>query len=206
MSEPKWLEWSKQLQAIAQAGLEYSRDVYDLERFEQLRKISVEIMSAYSDTPMPVVEKLFASDQGYATPKVDVRAVVFKEGRLLMVKEKHDGCWALPGGWADIGLSPKQVAVKEAKEEAGYEVEAVKLLAVYDILAHPHPPAPYHLYKIFIRCEITGGQLAAGLETSEAAFFGEHELPELSVERNTESQIRRMFEYYHDPEQPVEID
>lgn len=206
MNEPKWLAWSKQLQSIAQAGLEYSRDVYDLERFEELRRISVEIVSAYSNTEMPVVEKLFASEKGYATPKVDVRGVVFAEDKLLLVKERQDGCWALPGGWADIGLSPKEIAVKEVREESGYEVEPVNLLAVCDKKFHPHPPSPYHIYKMFIRCRITGGSAETGTETSEVAFFGEDELPELSVERNTESQIRMLFDYYRDPDKPVHID
>ncbi|WP_128657321.1 NUDIX hydrolase [Paenibacillus sp. 598K] len=191
--EPKWLEWAKQLQSIAQAGLTYSKDQYDLERFQQIRDISVEIMSAYTDTDMKEIIGLFANENGYATPKVDIRAVVFKNGQILMVRETIDGKWALPGGWADIGLSPREVAVKEVKEESGFDVRALRLLAVHDKKCHPHPPSPYHVYKLFILCEIVGGQAASGIETSDVKFFGENELPELSEERNTESQIRMAF-------------
>lgn len=204
--EPKWLEWAKQIQAIAQAGLTYSKDVYDLERFQELRKLSAEILSEYTGTDMQTVTELFANETGYATPKVDVRGVVFREGKLLLVRENLDGCWSLPGGWADIGLSPAEVAVKEVREESGYEVKPVRLLAVCDKKFYPHPPSPYHVYKIFILCELVGGEALTGTETSEVGFFGENELPELSVERNTESQVRMMFEYARHPEWPAYLD
>ncbi|TLS50781.1 NUDIX hydrolase [Paenibacillus antri] len=199
--DPKWLEWAKQLQSIAQAGLTYSKDVYDLERFEQLRDISMEIMSAHTNTEMRVLKDLFANETGYATPKVDIRAVVFQDNKLLMVREKIDGCWSLPGGWADIGFTPTEVAVKEVKEESGFDVKAIGLLAVHDKKCHPHPPSPYHVYKMFIRCEIVGGQAREGTETSAVAFFGEHELPPLSVERNTSSQIQMAFRYLRNPQE-----
>lgn len=202
----RWLDLAKELQSIAQAGLTYSKDVYDLERFERIREISVEIMSEYTDCDMEVIRKLFANETGYATPKVDVRAVVWQDGKLLMVREKADGGWALPGGWADIGLTPTEVAVKEVREEAGYEVRPVKLLAVMDKKKHPHPPSPYHVYKLFIHCDITGGQGAAGVETNGVDFFREGEWPELSVERNTDSQLRMMFDYLRDPAKAVWLD
>ena len=113
----KMLDWAKRLQAIAQNGLAYSKDVYDKERFEAIRKISMEMMSEQSGVDMEQIKDLFANETGYATPKVDIRAIVFQNQKLLMVREKHDGKWSLPGGWADIGLSPKEVAVKEVKEE-----------------------------------------------------------------------------------------
>ncbi|MFC0210905.1 NUDIX hydrolase [Paenibacillus chartarius] len=191
--DPKWLEWAKQLQSIAQAGLTYSKDMYDLERFQQIRDISMEIMSEYTKTDMNTIQALFANETGYATPKVDVRAVIFKDDRILMVKEKIDGKWALPGGWADIGLSPTEVAVKEAREETGFDVRAVRLLAVHDKKCHPHPPSPYHVYKLFIQCEIVGGEATGGAETSEVRFYDINDLPELSIERNTESQIQTIF-------------
>lgn len=191
--EIRWIEWAKQLQSIAQAGLTYSKDQYDLERFQQIRDISVEMMAEHTHIDKRIIKNLFANETGYATPKVDVRAVIFHNGQILMVKEKLDGKWALPGGWADIGLSPTEVAVKEAKEESGFDVKAVKLLAVHDKKCHPHPPSPYHTYKLFIACEIVGGRAETGIETSEVAFFSEDGLPELSIERNTESQIRMAF-------------
>lgn len=204
--EDKWLAWAKQLQSIAQAGLTYSKDPYDLERFQQIRDMSVEIMSGHTGTEMKLIEELFANETGYATPKVDIRAVIIKDDHILMVREKMDGRWALPGGWADIGLSPTEVAVKEAKEESGFEVRAIRLLAVHDKKFHPHPPSPYHVYKLFIQCEIIGGQAAIGAETSEVKFFSENDLPEeLSIERNTESQIRMAFRLSREKEQ-VECD
>ncbi len=128
----KWLEWAKQIQAISQAGLEYSRDVYDIDRFQQLRELSIEIMQQYTAVESEQIRELFAAETGYATPKVDVRGVVFRDERILMVKEKIDGHWSLPGGWADIGLSPKEIAVKEVREESGYIVEPIRLLGVLD--------------------------------------------------------------------------
>nr|WP_263327167.1 NUDIX hydrolase [Neobacillus sp. Marseille-Q6967] len=204
--EPKWLDWSKQLQSIAQAGLTYSKDVYDLERFELIRKISIEILAHHTNIEMPVIKDLFANETGYATPKVDIRAVVFKDGKILMVQEKSDGKWALPGGWADIGLTPSEVAVKEVKEESGFDVKALKLLAVTDHKCHPHPPSPYHIYKLFIHCEIVGGAPAQGIETSGVQFFEENKMPPLSTARNTKSQIEMAFKYLKNPQENVYFD
>lgn len=204
--EIKWLDWAKELQAIAQAGLTYSKDMYDIERFEMIRDLSIEMMAKQTGTPQKVVKELFANETGYATPKVDVRAVIFKGNKILMVKENLDGHWALPGGWADIGLTAKEVAVKEVREEAGYNVQPIKLLAVLDKKCHPHPPSPYHVYKLFIQCEITGGIGESGMETSDVGFFAEDELPPLSVERNTESQIKQMFDCVKEPNVPTYFD
>ena len=204
--DSNWLDWAKQLQSIAQAGLTYSKDVYDMERFEQIREISIEMMSTYTEMDTPFIRELFANETGYATPKVDIRAVVFKDNRILMVKENTDDCWALPGGWADIGLTPREVAVKEVKEESGFEVKPVKLLGVLDKKCHPHPPSPYHVYKLFIQCEIIGGKPTEGIETSAIDFFPEDELPALSIARNTRSQIEMAFRSLKNPEEPVQWD
>jgi ADP-ribose pyrophosphatase YjhB (NUDIX family) len=204
--DPKWLEWAKQLQSIAQAGLTYSKDVYDLERFELIRKISVEMMSQQTGLEMTVMKDLFASETGYATPKVDIRAVVFKNNKILMVRENTDGNWSLPGGWADIGLTPSEVVVKEVKEESGFDVKAIKLLAVFDKKCHPHPPSPFHVYKMFIQCEIIGGEPKKGIETSAVGFFAENELPPLSIARNTKTQIDMAFKHLHNPQEPVYFD
>ncbi|WP_368657119.1 NUDIX hydrolase [Metabacillus halosaccharovorans] len=204
--EPKWLEWSKQLQSIAQAGLTYSKDVYDLERFELVRNISIEMLSTHTDVSKTIIKDLFANETGYATPKVDIRAVVFNENKILMVKEITDGGWALPGGWGDIGLTPREVAVKEVKEESGFDVKAIKLIGVFDKKCHPHPPSPYHVYKMFIQCEIIGGQPKEGIETSAVEFFAENELPSLSIARNTETQIKLAFKHLHNPQEPVYLD
>ena len=204
--DSNWLDWAKQLQSIAQAGLTYSKDVYDMERFEQIREISIEMMSTYTEMDTPIIRELFANETGYATPKVDIRAVIFKDNRILMVKENTDDCWALPGGWADIGLTPREVAVKEVKEESGFEVKPVKLLGVLDKKCHPHPPSPYHVYKLFIQCEIIGGKPTEGIETSAIDFFPEDELPALSIARNTRSQIEMAFRSLKNPEEPVQWD
>jgi len=204
--DSKWLEWAKQLQSIAQAGLTYSKDVYDIERFEMIRDLSVEMMALQSNMDKQLVRDLFANETGYATPKVDIRVVVLQENKLLLVKENADGAWALPGGWADIGLTPSEVAVKEVKEESGFDVHVVKLLGVMDKKCHPHPPSPYHVYKLFIHCEIVGGQALTGIETAEVGFFAENELPVLSEERNTLSQIQWVFKQLEESDQSVYLD
>lgn len=204
--EPKWLEWAKQLQSIAQAGLAYSNDPFDIERFETIRNISVEMLSEQTGMDTTSVKELFANETGYATPKVDVRAVVFKDNKILMVKEKSDGFWSLPGGWGDIGLSPSEVAEKEVLEESGMEVETTKLISVLDEKFHPHPPSAYHVYKLFIQCNIIGGKPEADLETSDVDFFAENELPPLSTARNTETQIQEAFQHLHNPDRPVNVD
>lgn len=201
-----WLDIAKKLQAMAQSGLAYCDNQYDIERYEELRNISAEIMSKYADIDITRVKDLFCNETGYQTPKVDIRGVVFENRKLLLVREKLDGAWALPGGWADIGLTPTEVAVKEIKEESGLEVKPIRLLAVLDKKCHPHPLSPYHVYKLFILCEITGGEAVAGLETSEVGFFGIDELPELSIERNTASQLRTMFEYLDNPDKEALLD
>ncbi|WP_017187067.1 NUDIX hydrolase [Alkalibacillus haloalkaliphilus] len=202
----KWLDWAKQLQSISQAGLTYSKDVYDIERFKMIRNISVEILSQHTEIDQTVIKDLFANETGYATPKVDVRAVVFNNNKILMVKENGDGKWALPGGWGDIGLSPSEVAVKEVEEESGYDVKATKLISIFDKKDHQHPPSPYHVYKMFIQCEIIGGQAQEGIETSAVDFFAEDELPELSVARNTEKQIKLAFKHLDHPDELAYFD
>lgn len=202
----KWLDWAKQIQAISQAGLTYSKDVYDIERFEQLRAISIEIIHEYTAIDESKIRDLFANETGYPTPKVDIRGVVFHNDRILMVKERIDGKWALPGGWADIGLSPKEVVVKEVREESGYEVTPVRLLAVLDKKFHKHPPSSSHIYKIFILCEIVGGRAETGIETVQVDFFEEDKLPELSLDRNTKEQIIALFEIVRNPEQEIMFD
>ncbi|WP_026694053.1 NUDIX hydrolase [Peribacillus kribbensis] len=197
--EEKWLEWAKKIQALSQAGLAYSKDIYDIERFQELRTISCEMVSELTQNPFDTIQSVFASETGYQTPKTDIRAVIFQEDRLLLVKEKEDQKWSLPGGWADIGLSPAEVAVKEVQEETGLEVQAVRLLAVLDKKCHPHPPSLHHVYKLFFECSVTGGHLEAGIETADAAFFSKDALPELSPSRITRGQLELLFSYLDNP-------
>lgn len=202
----KWLEWARRIQSLSQAGLTFSNDVYDIERYEELRGISAEIMEDYTDLEMVEIKELFMNETGYQTPKVDVRGAVFKEGKILLVREKHDNKWSLPGGFCEVGLSPSENIVKEIKEEAGYTVASVKLLALLDMNKHPHPPQPYHYYKIFMHCEIIGGQASVGIETKDINFFTENNLPELSTNRNTESQIKAIFDLQRNPDKVVIVD
>ncbi len=193
--DSKWVEWTKKLQAIAQNGLTFAQDKYDLERYRQLREITAEIIASYSDHNFPEVMNYLSKETGYMTPKVDVRGVVFSEDKLLFVKEILDGRWTLPGGWADVCASPKENVEREVFEESGFEVQATRLLAVYDRSRHGHVPEfPHHVYKMFFLCEVTGGSPQLSMETNGVEFFGLDGLPELSVSRITEKQIRRMYE------------
>ena len=203
--DARWADWASRLNAIAQNGLTYARDPFDRERYTKLRSIASDIIAAHTGVESAVVRDFFAREEGYATPKVDVRGVVFREGRLLFVKEPDDGLRSLPGGWADVGESPKEAVVREVFEEAGYTTHAVKLLALYDRNKHPHPPYPHHAYKLFIRCELLS-QVPAGSAEAEAGFFEENALPELSVARVTAEQIARLFEHYRHPDWPTDFD
>ena len=206
---PPLLDWSRRLQAIAQTGLEFTKDPYDVERYHAVRQLAAE-MAAVGEAGLSVAETvdLFARDSGYTTPKVDVRAVVFDaEGRVLLVCERSDGGWTLPGGWADVSVSPAENVVREVFEESGFEVQACKMLAVYDRDRHPHPPMRQHVYKLFVRCEILGGTaLQETSETTGAEFFPEDALPELSTARVTAPQIHRFFEHYRRPDLPTDFD
>ena len=204
--EPKWLEWARELQAIAQNGLAYSKDPFDIERFEQVRELAAEIMACHADVDPSYVRDLFASEVGAATPKTDVRGAVFQEDKILLVRERRDGRWTLPGGWADVNESPAESVVREVYEESGYRTRVLKLLAVYDKKKHDHPPHPIHAYKLFFMCEIVGGEPSHSKETDGVAFFGENEIPELSAARVTPAQIARLFELYRHPEWPTDFD
>ncbi|MBS4205785.1 NUDIX hydrolase [Lederbergia citrea] len=202
----QWLDWAKRIQALSQAGLKFSKDVYDIERFEELRNISAEIMALHTGLEMEKVKNLFANETGYQTPKVDIRGAVFKDEKILMVRENYDDRWSLPGGFCDIGLSPTENIIKEIKEESGFDVNVKRLLALLDSNYHPHPPQPYHYYKLFIHCEIIGGEASIGVETNDVQFFSEQYLPKLSTNRNTESQIKMLFEFMRNPNKEPLLD
>jgi len=219
------LEWVRRLQTIAQAGLMYTRDPYDRQRYEQLQELTAEIAESFapakstasqlgttgeSDSQLGATGEswldVIRAEKGYATPKVDVRGVVERDGKLLFTREAHDGLWSLPGGWADIGESPSQIAEREVLEETGFVVKASKLLAVYDKARHAHPPEFWYCYKMFVRCELRGGAPAQSIETLEARFFGVNEIPPLSRPRVTEAQVLRMFEHLAHPDLPTDFD
>jgi ADP-ribose pyrophosphatase YjhB (NUDIX family) len=208
-SDPDWLVWAREIQAIAQAGLEYSPNGYDRERFQALRRLAVEIMSRHTGADLGLIEGLFAGETGYATPKVGVRGAVFDDqGRILMVREAVDGdLWTLPGGWADVNQTPRQSVIREIREESGYEAEVVKLAAVWDRASHAHPPSPFSVVRLFFICRLVGGAPRTSLETSGCGWFLEHEVPEdLSLRRTLRWHIARMFAHWRDPALPTEFD
>jgi ADP-ribose pyrophosphatase YjhB (NUDIX family) len=202
---------AQRLQAIAQAGIAYASSAYDLERYEEVRAISVKLLQGLTEEPLEKIVRIFASEDGYQTPKVDIRAVLFRgTDEILLVKEKVDGGrWTLPGGWADIGYTPFEVAVKETQEETGLLVEPVRLIALFDKRKHPHPPQPWYVYKAFIRCEIKGGSLVQETgETTGARWFRRDELSSLdfSTDRTTASQLETLFEFATNPALPALCD
>jgi ADP-ribose pyrophosphatase YjhB (NUDIX family) len=205
-SGPKWLEWAQRLQATAQTGLTYAQSPYDVERYRVMLELAAEIVAEYSEMDVEQLTGLFAEQQGYATPKIDVRGVVFRDDAILLVKEREDGGWTLPGGWADVGETPTEAVVKEIREESGYETRAVKLLAVYDRNRQGHPPQFFTAYKLYILCELTGGTAASSVETEDVGFFREDALPPLSLNRVLPGQIARMFAHYRHPEWPADLD
>lgn len=209
MAEPVWLRWTRELQAIAQTGLAFVRDPYDRERYERLRALAAEMMSASTGTPADRIEALFAAEAGYATPKVDVRGAAFDpHGRILLVREVADGGrWTLPGGWADVNLSVAENVVKEMHEESGFIVQARKLAAVWDRTRQGHPSGLFSCCKFFFICDIVGGAAATGSETSEIGWFDEAALPtDLSLGRVLPDQLRRMFEHARDPTLPTDFE
>jgi ADP-ribose pyrophosphatase YjhB (NUDIX family) len=208
-TEPKWLTWARDLQAIAQTGLTYGRGKFDRERYEMLRALASTIMASHTGASVERIEALFAGETGYATPKVDVRAAAFDDrDRLLMVREAGDGNrWTLPGGWADVNLTAAENVVKEVREESGYAVQVRKLAAVFDRTRQGHPAAVFSCYKIFLLCDVVGGEATSGLETSEVGWFSEDQLPDdLSLDRVLPGQIRRMFQHNRDPIRPTDFD
>ena len=207
--DPDWPAWARELQAIAQTGLTFSRDPYDRERYAAASGLAAQMFAAMSDAPAERIAALFAGETGYATPKIDVRAAVFDdEERILMVRETADaGRWTLPGGWADVNLSVAENAAKETFEESGFRVEPVKLAAVWDRAKQGHPPGVFSCCKVFFVCERTGGAAAISHETSEVGWFGEADIPmDLSLGRVLPRQISRMFAHRRDPSLPTDFD
>jgi len=207
--EPRWLQWSRQLQSIAQAGLTFSTDPYDRERYEMLRELAAEMLAAQIDAPVARIAQLLRNEDGYATPKIDIRAAVFDgDGRLLFVREAADhGRWTLPGGWADVNLTPAENALKEVREESGYEARIVKLAAAWDRSRQGHAASLWSCLKMFFICELTGGEARTSHETTEVAWFARHAIPaDLSQGRVLPQQIARMFAHRDDPGLPTEFE
>lgn len=207
-SRPSWLRWAQRIQSIAQTGLTYAQDPYDRERYEQLQEIAVEMTSAGLEEDGEEVRTLITSGTGYPTPKVDVRAVVFREEDLLLVRERKSGRWTFPGGWADVGDTPSLAAERETLEESGYRVKAEKALAILDKTRHEHPPSLDYTYKLLIRCRFEGGSPKTSHEIDEVGFFSEAATSDLDLDldRTTPGQIRLAFAHHRDPELPTVLD
>jgi ADP-ribose pyrophosphatase YjhB (NUDIX family) len=190
----KWLEWATELQSIAQAGLTFGENQYDRDRYQQIRDLSVDILHEYTRMDHNIIRDLFASETGYQTPKVDIRAVVFNDMKVLLVNEKIDGKWSLPGGWADVNSSVSESAVRECFEEAGAVVRPKRIVAIHHANRHNNHDFPFTIYKIFVECELIEYRFTENTETLRSGFFSRDDLPELSTERNTLKQINMCFE------------
>ncbi|PNY81040.1 NUDIX hydrolase [Deinococcus koreensis] len=199
----------RELQSIAQAGLTYTRDDYDRERYTRLLALTADLLAEQTGQAPAEVSGLLRVERGYLTPKVDVRVVVLNAaGEVLLTRERADGLWSLPGGWADPGESPREMAVREVREETGREVQAVRLLGVLDKDKHGHPPDLWSVYKLNILCELIGADTghAANIETTQSGWFGVDDLPPLSLGRTLPEQVRRMVELAQKPELGVDLD
>lgn len=202
-----WLSWAKRLQAIAQTGKAYSKDDYDLERFDQISDISHEMFSHLSGSPVDEVRNLFIPETGYPTPKIDLRAGVIRDGRILLVRERQDDLWTLPGGWGDVCETPTEGVVRETFEESGLTVGNPRLIAIKDRAVHPYKPElPYHIYKFFFLCSYVSGEPQTNIEISEIDFFSLDDLPALSETRVLHEDIRLIFEHAENPDLPVYMD
>lgn len=202
----KWIDYAIRIQSIAQAGLQYGKDKFDRERYEELRKISAEMIAAKTDISVDKVFGLFCNETGYQTPKIDTRAAVFVDGKILLVHE-NNGTWSLPGGWCDVDQSVASNTVKEVKEETGLTVSADKLIAVQDWRHHNVTNYAYGVIKIFVLCKYESGEFTENLETTETAFFGKDELPDnLAVEKCTKEQIEMCFKSFEETDSPTLFD
>jgi len=183
-----WLNWITELQAIAQNGLTYVKDIYDKERYLRLREMAAEMMSHITDIPLEKMPELFCYERGYQTPKIDVRAAIIENGKILLVQE-NSGKWSIPGGWCDINLSVRENAVKEAKEEAGMDIEVGRVVALQDRAKHNYPRQASSICKVFVLCKALGGKFEANSETTASGWFGPDELPELDCGKTTAEQV-----------------
>ncbi|MGH8211177.1 MAG: NUDIX hydrolase [Steroidobacteraceae bacterium] len=200
------LSWARKVQAIAQNGLLFTQDCFDRERYTQLQELVASIISAELDIPLGKAKALWDNEAGYATPKVDVRGGVFDGDKVLLVRERSDGRWTLPGGWVDVNEAPSEAVVREIFEESGYRAKAIKLAALVDKNRHPHPPSVHHIYKLFFLCELTGGIATISIETDAVEFFPVRSLPELSTGRALSSQIERLYEHQLNTDLPTDFD
>ena len=203
MSEsPKLLDWAREIYSLSQAGITYSGNDYDIQRYQRLQEITAEMLASQSDLSAESVLQSFSMQHGYATPKIDVRGAVIRDGKILLVRERADGCWAMPGGWGDIGDGPADMVAREIWEESGFRVTVDKLVGVYDA-NRLQPLEFYHLYKLIFLCSITSGQATPSIETLDVDFFGMDNLPPLSETRTNKKILDEVFAHYANPLRPT---
>jgi ADP-ribose pyrophosphatase YjhB (NUDIX family) len=205
MSE-RLLDLVRRLHALARTGLHFSVSEYDRDRYAEIERIAVELLAAGDPGEIARFTSLLAGEQGYVTPKIDVRGAIFDGPRVLLVRERIDGLWTLPGGWADVNETPAESILKEIEQESGYRARVVKLAALLDRPRHGHGPAFFHSWKVFFVCEITGGHARGSYETDAVEFFEVGSLPPMSLGRSTPRQVQRMYEHHLRPELPTEFD
>ena len=202
----KWLKWAIEIQSLAQSGLAYTNNVYDIERYERLREISAEMLAEKTDLSIEKVKGLFCNETGYQTPKIDTRAAIFKDNKILLTHE-NNGTWSLPGGWCDVLESVKSNTIKEVKEETGLDVEAIKVIAMQDRNKHNKPIYAYGVCKIFVLCNVIGGEFIPNIETTEIKYFSLEELPNnLAEEKTNREQIEMSFKAYTDKNWQTQFD
>lgn len=197
--EKQWIVWARELQSIAQSGLTYCKNDYDLDRYKEIEKLSREIIEKHTEVSHEIIKEYYRKEVGYLTPKVDVRGGVIVDNKILLVREKIDGCWALPGGWADVNRSPQENVVKEAFEEAGVLVKPTRLVALLDRSKWVEDACPYTIYKIFMLCDLLEGGFKKNTETTESGFFSMDKLPPLSLGRTTKEQLSLFFKAHQNP-------
>ena len=202
----KWLKWAIEIQSLAQAGLTYTDNVYDIERYERLREIAAEIIEEKSNISLEKVKDLFCNENGYQTPKIDTRAAIFKDEKILLTHE-NNGAWSLPGGWCDVLESVASNTIKEVKEETGLDVETIKIIAVQDRNKHNKPIYAYGVCKIFVLCNVIGGEFIENIETTEIKYFSLDEIPNnLAEEKTNNEQIEMCFKAYKDEKWQTQFD
>jgi ADP-ribose pyrophosphatase YjhB (NUDIX family) len=197
--EPQWLSWARELQAMAQTGLTFSTGHYDIERYKRMMEIAAEMLAGNSTEPPATILEAFMREPGYATPKVDVRGAVVRDGKILLVQERSDGKWCMPGGWADIDELPSEMVKREVQEESGFTVVPRKVLGVFDANRTGMPRNFFHAYKVVFLCELIGGEPTPSSETSAAEFFDFDRLPELSDQRTHARHLAEVRAHLADP-------
>jgi ADP-ribose pyrophosphatase YjhB (NUDIX family) len=202
---PKWMDWAREIFSLSQSGITYSGNPYDIERYKRLQEITAEIIASQSPITKESVLDGFSMQAGYITPKVDVRGAVIRDGKILLIQERADGNWAMPGGWADLGNSPASVAQREVWEESGFRVKAEKVVAVIDA-NRIEPMEFYHAYKIIFLCRLLDGEPRTSYETLAVDFFDPDDLPPLSSYRTNEAMLQEVFAHVADPSRPTAFD